>query len=346
MTEPELGGHADADSILGSLSVMVARSSADGTLPATFLSELVSSDPTGAKLCQLLDRGTVAGARFGAGFLREAGRFLLGPDAPPPYDGLRAWLQAVGFDATLALDVLEDRELAWWLFSTEPAGGAAARRRSQLVSLASIGEGPDQQRAVELARWAQQLSTGEERRRLTAPFDGLAVLLASDVLTLDDVASAGDHPARTGLQEALTRMRGDQLALSALADRCTRFNRLRIQGVAPDDRPGAVAASCRLLDFTLRPLLGDTRHGDVGEDYLRVARELTAMTGLWTLLRDAREQCPADLVARWPGAGDDRPARVAELDRGQFRDLLTRAGASSGLAADVVAATGSPAPAP
>ena len=83
----------------------------------------------------------------------------------------------------------------------------------------------------------------------------------------------------------------------ALADRCVRFSRLRILGEAPGDRPAAVAASCRLLDFTLRPLLGETRHGDVGEDYLRVARELTATTAVWALLRDARALCPDALVA-------------------------------------------------
>ena len=101
-------------------------------------------------------------SRFGAGFLRAAGRVLLAPDAPPPYDGLRAWLDAVAADATLALDVLEDRELAWWLLTTEPAGGASARRRTQLLALVSTGEGADRQRVVELAQWVRGLCAGPE----------------------------------------------------------------------------------------------------------------------------------------------------------------------------------------
>ena len=105
-------------------------------------------------------------------------------------------------------------------------------------------------------------------------------------------------------------MRGDQLALSALADRCVRFNRLRIQGEAPRERPDAVAASCRLLDFTLRPLLGDTRHGDAGQDYLRVARELTAMTGSGPSCATPGSCVPSALVDAWPGAEDGRPARI------------------------------------
>jgi hypothetical protein len=343
---PDLGGHVDADSILTSLSVMVARASAGGTLPPAFLAETTTADPTGATLCRLLERGTAAGAVFGSGFLVEAGRALLTPGAPAPYDGLRAWLDAVTVDAALALDVLEDRELAWWLLSAEPAGGASARRRSRLLSLASSGEGADRKRVAELALWARRLCSSEDAHLLTGPFDGLAVLLAGDVLALDDIAADVDHPSRPAVEESLARMRGDQLALSALADRCARFNRLRIQGVAPRDRPGAVAASCRLLTFTLRPLLGDARHGDAGETYLRFARELTAMTGLRALLRDAREVCPRDLLAAWPGAEDGRPARTGELGPDRFRDLLRRAGAAEGLVGDLVAASRAAPPAP
>jgi hypothetical protein len=343
---PDLGGRADADSVLGSLSVMVARASAAGTLPDGFLAEMMTADPSGARLCQLLGRGTGAGVLFGSGFLKEAGRVLLGPDAPAPYDGLRAWLDAVASDAHLALEVLEDRELAWWLLSTAPASSPSARRRSRLVSMASRGEGPDRDRVVALAAWARELCTGPQAHLLTPPFDGLAVLLSSDVVALDEIAADVHHPARTAVQASLVRMRGDQLALSALADRCARFNRLRVQGEAPRERPAAVAASARLLDFTLRPLLGDSRHGDAGEDYVRLARELTAMTGLWALLRDARELCPEDLVASWPGADDGRPARTAQLGPGRFRDLLARAGASDGVVGDLVAAARSPEPAP
>ena len=342
MNAPDPGARADADSILGSLSLMVARSSSAGTLPEGFLAEMATADPSGAKLCLLLDRGTAAGARFGADFLREAGRLLLGPAAPPPYDGLRAWLDAAAADATLALDVLEDRRLGWWLLTTEAAGGASARRRSRLLSLASAGEGTDRPRVAELAEWVRGLCAGEEAHRLTGPFDGLAVLLSSDVVALDEIASDEDHPARAAVQDTLDRMRGDQLALSALADRCARFNRLRIQGESPQERAAAVAASCRLLDFTLRPLLGDPRNGDVGEDYLRVARDLTAMTGLWGLLRDARELCSDGLVARWPGARDGRPARTAELGPERFRDLLGLAGQSDGLVGEVVTAARAP----
>ena len=51
-----------------------------------------------------------------------------------------------------------------------------------------------------------------------------------------------------------------------------RFNRLRIQGEAAADRPAAVAASCRLLGLHAAVRSSATpRHGDVGEDYLRVA---------------------------------------------------------------------------
>ncbi len=323
---------------------MVARSSRAGTLPDGFLAEMAAADPSGAKLCLLLGRGTAAGAPFGARFLRDAGRVLLAPGAPPAYDGLQAWLDAASADATLALDVLEDRELAWRLLATEPAGGGSARRRSQLLALASTGEGTDRQRVVELAQWVRGLCTGAEADQLTRPFDGLAVLLASDVVALDEIAADEEHPARAAVQESLSRMRGDQLSLSALADRCARFNRLRIQGEAAADRPAAVAASCRLLGFTLRPLLGDPRHGDVGEDYLRVAGELTAMTGLWAVLRDAVELCPDELVAHWPGAQDGRPARTAELGPARYRQLLERAGASEGLVGELVAASLAPTP--
>jgi hypothetical protein len=343
---PDLGGRADADSVLGSLSVMVARDSAAGTLPAGFLAEMMIADPSGAQLCRLLGRGTAAGVLFGSGFLKEAGRVLLAPDAPAPYDGLRAWLDAVSSDAHLALEVLEDRELAWWLLSTAPASSTSARRRSRLVRTASKGEGPDRDRVVALAAWARELCTGQEAHLLTSPLDGLAVLLSSDVVALDEIAADVDHPTRAAVEASLARMRGDQLALSALADRCARFNRLRIQGVAPRDRPGAVAASCRLLTFTLRPLLGDARHGDAGETYLRFARELTAMTGLRALLRDAREVCPRDLLAAWPGAEDGRPARTGELGPDRFRDLLRRAGAAEGLVGDLVAASRAAPPAP
>ncbi|MEO7351887.1 MAG: hypothetical protein ABIR34_04580 [Marmoricola sp.] len=346
MGGPDVRAFQDADSILGSLSVMVARTSAAGTLPDGFVGELMAADPSGARLCQLLARGTACGARFGAAFLREAGRSLFGPGLSASYDAGRAWLDAAGVDAGCALDVLEDRELATWLLESVMPDRAAARARSTLLRTASTGEGADSARSLALAAWVRHVWTATDGVALTAPFDGPAVLLSSDVVALDEIASHEDHPIRAGMELALLRMRGDQLALSALADRCARFNRLRIQGEAPADRPAAVFASCRLLDFVLRPLLGDAGRGGPGEGYLRVAHELTAMTALWTVMRDGGDARSSGLVARWPGASEDQPARIAELDRSLFRALLDEATQSPGLEADLVAASREPARTP
>jgi hypothetical protein len=331
---PDVRAFRDADAILGSLSVMVARGSAAGTLREGFVAEMMTADPSGSRLCQLLGQATTARAQFGASFLCEAGRHLLGPDAAPAYDGGLAWMLATSGDPALALDVLGDRELAAWLVSSPHLTRAASRARSRLLAIASEGQGRDRRRSVELARWAREECLGAEASAPSAPYDGLAALLGAEMLTLDEMANDHDHPGRAGTQSALGRMQGDYLAASTLADACARFNRARIQGAAPADRPAAVAASCSLLDFVVRPVLADPREG-----YLQIAAELMAMTGLWTVLRDGGDARPAELIALWPGASEGEPVRLAELGRIQFRAILQAASQTSGLAGELVAAT-------
>jgi hypothetical protein len=335
----DASAHDDAEAILQSLSRMVARTSRAGTLPDGFVEDMFRADPTGARVCGVLDRGLRAGARFGADFLHDVGRLLFAPAAPPPYDGGRAWMLVTAAEPAVALDVLEDRELAGWLLSLSPVRGAAGRARTRLLAAASGGQGGDRRRSTELARWVRESWLVREGVAPTAPYDGLATLLAAEMVTLDEMAGDDDHPGRAELLVALRRMRGDNLAVSALADACTRFNRLRIQGEVPAERPAAVAASCALLDFVLRPLLSSAGQGNPDEGYLRMAADLMAMTGLWSVMRDGGPERPAAVAALWPLGPEGQPVRLAQLGRRAFQEILGTASLTPGLAGDLVAAS-------
>jgi hypothetical protein len=174
---------------------------------------------------------------------------------------------------------------------------------------------------------------------LDGPFDGFAALVAGDVLALDEIAADENHPARTSTVTLLARMKGDQMAVSAVADACARYNRVRIQGVAAKERPGAVRESCRLLDFALRPMVGDTAAGEPGQAYLGLACDLMAMTALWALLRDGGDLRPGEIIPLWPGAADGSPARLGQLGRERFREILQAASTTPGVTAELFEAS-------
>ena len=342
MANSEIGAHRDADAVLTSLSLMVARSSAAGTLPENWVTDLVRADPTGAKLCAVVERANRASARFGADFLRDAGRALFDPARGTPYDGGLAWLGAMRADLATALAVLEDRELAGWLLSLRSSRRAVGRARADLLHEIADLQGPERVRRLELAAWVRETWTGaraEGGPALDGPFDGFAALVAGDVMALDEVAADEHHPGREATMTLLARMKGDQIAVSAVADACARYNRIRILGVAAQERPAAVRESCRLLEFVLRPMVGESAAGEPGQSYVGLACDLMAMTALWAVLRDGGEARPEEIIPLWPGAHDGVPARLGQLGRERFRQILEAASTTPGMAAELIDAS-------